>query len=101
MASLKRDLAFLQKREKGRLERAPKRASAQGVRFSPKWVAADRKRLGLSARDYGLLVGVSMLTIYNWEKGKSKPRAPQLSAWARVRGIGKREAMKRLELLEQ
>ena len=41
-----------------------------------------------------------MLTIYNWEKGKSKPRNQQLNAWANVRGIGKREALRRLELLD-
>ena len=40
------------------------------------------------------------LTIYNWEKGKSKPRDKQLAAWAKARGIGKREAWRRLELLE-
>jgi DNA-binding transcriptional regulator YiaG len=102
VADLKRTQTFLQKREKRRLERAqeaPAAEEADNVRFSPKWVAADRNRLGLSAKDYGRLVGVSMLTIYNWEKGKSKPRAPQLAAWAKVRGIGKREAAKRLELL--
>lgn len=100
VASLERDVAFLRKREKSRLAKAPNAAAAEGVRFSPKWVAADRERLELSARDYADLVGVSMLTIYNWEKGKSKPRAPQLAAWAKLRGIGKREAWKRLELLE-
>ena len=104
--SLERNQGFLQKQEKRRLEKAPKVAAAavadgtEAPRFSPKWVAADRKRLGLSAKDYAKLVGVSMLTIYNWEKGKSKPRTQQLAAWANVRGIGKREALRRLELLD-
>ena len=101
VAELQREIAFLRKQEKRRIEEEPKAKEADGVRFSPKWIAADRKRLGLSARDYGALVGVSMLTIYNWEKGKSKPRAKQLAAWANVRGIGKREALKRLELLDR
>jgi DNA-binding transcriptional regulator YiaG len=35
---------------------------------------AHRTRLGLSAKDYGKLLGVSSLTVYNWENGKSKPR---------------------------
>ncbi len=100
VAALEREIAFLRKQEKRRIEVAPKAEEAEGVRFSPKWLAADRKRLGISARDYAALVGVSMLTIYNWEKGKSKPRAKQLAAWAKVRGIGKREALKRLELLD-
>lgn len=101
VADLERRLRFLDKQEKRRLEAPPKAKEAEGLRFSPKWVQADRKRLGLSAKNYAKLVGVSMLTIYNWEKGKSKPRAKQLAALAKVRGIGKREAARRLELLEK
>jgi DNA-binding transcriptional regulator YiaG len=63
-------------------------------------VKADRKRLGLSAESYALLVGVSAQTIYNWESGASKPRVAALAGWATVRGIGKREAHRRLELLD-
>jgi DNA-binding transcriptional regulator YiaG len=55
--------------------------------------------VGLSASDYGRLVGVTPLTIYNWEKGKSKPRPKQLAAWGQIRGLGKREARRRLDLL--
>ena len=101
VAALARDQAFLQQQEKRRLAEAPKASAAEGVRFSPRWVKADRKRLGLSANDYGLLVGVSAQTIYSWESGKSKPRATALAGWAKVRGIGKREALRRLELLER
>jgi len=72
-----------------------------GMRFSPRSVRAQRKRLGLSAEDYGRLVGVSGLTIYNWEHGKALPRKAQLAALVAVRGIGKRETIKRLTLLEQ
>lgn len=104
LADIQRGQGFLEKQEKRRLVKpAPAAAESEGgdtPRFSPKWVAADRKRLGLSANDYSKLVGVSMLTIYNWEKGKTKPQARQLNAWANVRGIGKREALRRLELLE-
>ena len=99
IAELKRTVKFLQKQEKRRLEAPPDTTAAKPARFSPKWVKADRKRLGLSARDYGRLVGVTGLTIYNWEHGKSKPSAERLVAWAEVRGIGKREAQRRLELL--
>lgn len=67
-----------------------------GARYSARSVRAQRKRLGLSAEDYGKLVGVSGLTIYNWEHGKARPRKAQLAALVAVRGIGKREAIKRL-----
>ena len=65
-------------------------------RFSATRLAAHRAKLGLSAADYGQLVGVSGQTIYHWEQGKARPRAAQLEALAAVRGIGKREAEKRL-----
>ncbi|MFV2074154.1 MAG: helix-turn-helix domain-containing protein [Thermoanaerobaculales bacterium] len=99
VTALQRKVRFLEKQEKRRLESTPTESTAKVVRFSPKWVKADRQRLGLSAKDYGSLVGVSSLTIYNWESGKSKPMAERLAAWAEVRGIGKREALRRLELL--
>ena len=100
VAALARNQAFLQQQEKRRLAEAPRASVAEGVRFSPRWVKADRKRLGLFANDYGLLIGVSAQTIYSWESEKSKPRATALAGWAKVRGMGKREALRRLELLE-
>lgn len=99
LAELQRTMRFLQTREKRRLEAPPQPDESKAVRFSPNWLKADRKRLGLSAEDYGRLVGVSSVTVYSWESGKSKPSAQRLAAWAEVRGIGKREARQRLELL--
>lgn len=69
------------------------------LRFSAKRFASIRKKLGLSAGDLGLLIGVSAQTIYNWEAEKSRPRQAQLAAIATLRGIGKREAKRRLEAL--
>lgn len=60
-------------------------------RFSATRLASHRAKLGLSAADYGRLVGMSGATIYNWEQGKSRPNAGQLQALAAVRGMGKRE----------
>ncbi len=101
VAALARNQAFLQQQENRRLAEAPKASAAKGVRFSARGVKADRQRLGLSAKDYGVLVGVTDQTIYNWESGRSKPGATALAGWAAVRGIGKREALRRLELLER
>lgn len=69
------------------------------VRFSAASVKAQRRRLGLSAAQLGKLVGVTSHTIYSWEHGTSRPRSPQLAAFADVRGIGKTEANERLEAL--
>jgi DNA-binding transcriptional regulator YiaG len=55
------------------------------VRFSAKSVRSQRRRLGLSAEDYGKLVGVSPLTIHHWEQGKARPRKAQLAALVAVR----------------
>ena len=99
-AKLEKKIAFLEDRERKRLE-VPQtnEEELENIRFSARSVKAQRKRLGLSAADYAKLVGVSPLTIYNWENGKSRPRKEQLAALVAVRGIGKREALRRLELL--
>src|SRR3954463_14187254 len=44
------------------------------TRFRADGLRTLRKRLDLSAKDFGRLVGVSGLTIYNWESGKARPR---------------------------
>ncbi|MDY0170038.1 MAG: helix-turn-helix domain-containing protein [Thermoguttaceae bacterium] len=75
--------------------------AVESARFSSKSVRSQRRRLGLSAADYAKLVGVSPLTIYNWEKGKNRPKAAQLAALVAVRGIGKREALQRLEAISE
>ena len=74
----------------------PTEDQLESVRFSARSVKAQRQRLGLSAADYGRLVGVSGLTIYNWEHDKARPRKAQLAALVAVRGIGKREALTKL-----
>ena len=71
----------------------PKSARA---RFSAKGLKANRERLGLSADNYGKLIGVSGLSIYNWEQGKARPRESSIAALMSIRGIGKREAARRL-----
>ena len=79
---------------------APAKRSAR-TRFSPKGLKADRERLGLSADNYGKLVGVSGLSIYNWEQGKARPRESSIASLMAIRGVGKREAAKRLGAVEK
>lgn len=74
-------------------------AEAEGeshLRFSAKGLAAQRKRLGLSAASVAKLLGVSTLSVYKWESGKTRPRAKQIEAIATLRTMGKREAAQRL-----
>ncbi|GAB4166867.1 MAG: hypothetical protein OHK0026_05810 [Rhodocyclaceae bacterium] len=104
IAELKRHASGLRS-ELARLRRrtgesaAPEAAEADpaNVRFSAKGIISQRKRLGISAADYGKLIGVTAHTIYNWEHGASRPRGAQLSALASVRGLGKRAVLARLE----
>ena len=77
------------------------RAPPRALRFSPKSLASQRRRLGLSATDCALLLGTSGQSIYNWEGGKARPRAPQLAAIAALRNIGKKETAARLAALRE
>ena len=99
VASLTRAVASITKQERRRVAEQPVADEVEGIRFRADGLKSHRAKLGLSAKDYGLLVGVTGQTIYDWESGDSRPRQQQVAKVAAVRGIGKREAMKRLELL--
>lgn len=99
VAALKREVSFLRSQEQKRVTRRPPVEAAEGKRFSPAWLQKHRQKVGMSAADYALLVGVHPITIYSWEQGKTKPRKEQLAALATVRKLGKRDAQKRLEMV--
>lgn len=98
--ALARQVAYLERQEGRRTSQTDSAAGVEGRRFSPRGLRAHREKLGLSAADYAKLIGVSAQTVYNWERGKAKPADPQLASLVALRGLGKREARKRLELLE-
>ena len=98
---LERRLRYVEGQERKRAEKAPPRKLAEGARFSAQGLKAHREKLGLSAADYGRLAGLSAQTIYSYESAKSKPRPAQLAKLVAVRGLGKREATRRLALLER
>lgn len=115
IVALKRRLQDLEKSVKALAKAGPSRrqvptsadmasevdVEADGLRFRAQGMASNRKRLGLSAEDFGLLVGASGQAVYSWEAGKNKPRATNLAAIAALRGVGKREVAKRLAVLKQ
>lgn len=108
IASLKRR-AHLLEQELRRLGKAlPKTkpagqedASSRAIRFSAKGLVSNRKRLGLSADECGLLVGASGQSVYNWEAAKSRPRDVHLAAIAALKTMGKKEAAARLKALQE
>lgn len=97
ITALQREVSDLRKRAFARSAEAATSSDATKTRFVAKGLRSHRARLGLSAEDYGRLVGVSAQTIYSWERETSTPRAAQRAFLASVRGLGKREAQTRLE----
>jgi DNA-binding transcriptional regulator YiaG len=105
IARIKRQLAGCQ-RQLARVEAGAVRGRRETVsddaalqprnRFSSRSVRAQRKRLRLSAAEFGRLVGVSGQTIYQWEQGKSRPRKSQFSALVALRSTRRRDALARL-----
>ena|ERR1700722_724785 len=100
IAALKRHVATLERVSKQTAKRLPAptqtinaESSATGMRFVAKGFRSMRHRLGLSAAQLGVLLGVSEQSIYNWESQTTTPRRIQLPLIAKVRTMGKREAL--------
>jgi DNA-binding transcriptional regulator YiaG len=72
-------------------------STPEGLRFSAKGLVAHRSRLGLSAAELGLLLGVSTQTIYNWESGKVRPHRRLLPTLVALRTVGKKATTAHLE----
>lgn len=106
IAALKRRIAALEKLV-GRLGKAPAKTTpitmtnepASRIRFSAIGLQSQRKRLGLSASEAGLLLGVSDQSVYKWENGKTRPRASQFASIAALRSLSKKQAGARLSEL--
>ncbi len=100
--ALERAVSDLQSREAKRLKAEPVKAEPpRGTRFSVRSLKAQRRKSGLSQKDYARLVGVSQMTIYRWGRGRAKPGGKHLATLVSLRGIDKQEAQKRLALLEE
>lgn len=109
IAALRRRIDELERQVK-RVDKAAGRAAPAAAddaseagtarRFSATRLAAQRRKLGLSAADFATLIGVSGQSVYKWEHGEARPRARQLEAIAALRGVGKREAAERLARMQ-
>jgi DNA-binding transcriptional regulator YiaG len=101
VAKLESQVSLLQGKVLNHVAAAPDDASGKRVRFVPKALRSQRERLGLSAADYGRLMGVSAQSVYNWEREAARPRGEQILRLAALRAMGKREARARLEQLDR
>jgi DNA-binding transcriptional regulator YiaG len=97
VAQLERQVAVLARKILNTPQATPVASTPPRPRFVAKGLRSQRNRLGLSAADYGKLLGVSAQSVYGWERGLASPRKAQLARLAALRGIGKREATERLK----
>jgi DNA-binding transcriptional regulator YiaG len=107
IAALKRRAQVLEQELKRLLKSLPKVETPKVgddestvTRFSAKGLASQRRRLGLSAHELGLLIGTTSQSIYNWEDGKARPRAKYMPAIAALRTLGKKGAAAHLQTLK-
>lgn len=112
MAALRRQLEALQKevrrldglRSAARKANAPQQEPAGKAtprRFSAARLAAHRAKLGVSAVTYGKLLGIGGQTIYNWERGKTRPSAVQIEQLAQARALSRKALLERLGILAE
>ncbi|WP_323745972.1 helix-turn-helix domain-containing protein [Diaphorobacter caeni] len=66
-------------------------------RFSASRLAAHRQKTGLSAADYGALVGVSGQSIYHYEQGKARPHAAVVRKLSMIKELGKTQLLALLD----
>lgn len=109
IAALKREVAELRKETK----RTATSAKRPGVdldapqsddvkrRFSPTRLAAHRQKTGLSAADYGALVGISGQSIYHYEQGKARPHADVVRKLSMLKELSKTQLLALLEEQKQ
>jgi DNA-binding transcriptional regulator YiaG len=60
-------------------------------RVTARTVKALRKRLGLSQSNLAAVLGVSSMTVYNWESGAVKPGSAGVAKIVAIKSLGKRE----------
>jgi len=102
IAQLLRDARHLMAAEATRAKVQPQAApeAAEKLRFTAKGIRALRQKLKLSQADFARLVGVTPLAVYQWERkpsGRLRLHETTRQALTGIRGIGVREARKRLE----
>lgn len=99
IAALKRKVKDLERRANRSSNKTTPKAIEPSVdspskpmRFGAKGFAAQRKRLGLSVAQLGVLLNCSAQSVYLWEQGKARPRAKQMPAIVALRGLSKSQA---------
>jgi DNA-binding transcriptional regulator YiaG len=77
-----------------KLEASPEEVKAS--RITPERIRSLRKKLGISQRELGVMVGATIGAVASWEKGKFKPKGEKKAALVALRKLRKREVKKML-----
>jgi DNA-binding XRE family transcriptional regulator len=72
-------------------------ADLEGLRFSARSVRAQRRRLKLTAAEFGQILGVSAQTVYLWERGVTRPGQKHFATLVAARSISRKDALSLLE----
>ena len=106
-AAFKRQIRSLEtevRRIKSLLEKfdpeTPSEEEVDKARISAKGIISLRRKLGISQTEFAQLAGVHKQSVYLWESGKTLPRGKTKAAVIALRGLGAREARRRLEEME-
>jgi DNA-binding transcriptional regulator YiaG len=75
-----------------KLEASPEEVKAS--RITPDRIRGLRKKLGISQRELGVLVGATIGAVASWEKGKFKPKGEKKAALVALRKLRKRDVRK-------
>ncbi len=99
VAGLEKEVRALRKAVAGLRPSAPAAEAVAGkARLTAKGMRSLRRKLRLSGQEFAQLVGVTGQAVYAWEKGDGplKVRTRTRAAIVAIRGIGAREAKRRL-----
>ena len=67
------------------------------TRFSPRLIKTLRKHLGVSQRKMAALAGVTVRTVFQWEKGTFEPKDENKKTLVGLRKLGRQEVKTLLE----
>lgn len=105
IAELEHEVRALQKRVAGLAPGRPAAAREGGskARITAKGMRSLRRRLRLTGQDFARLLGVTGQVVYGWGKasGPLRVRERTRAAILTVRGIGAREARRRLDEMQK
>ncbi len=82
------------KGSESKLEASPEEVKAS--RLTADRIAGLRKKLGISQRELGVLVGATIGAVASWERGKFKPQGEKKAALVALRKVRKRDVKKML-----